>query len=82
MENTRKLVHKSQISLWPTGRPRTDVGSLFDHHVARERSCNAGNVKTYTVFEVQKDPVCNSHFVISDMIYPYEKCINTYKNVH
>ena len=59
------------------------VGSTFDHPVAGELSCNAGNVKLVVYLRSKKaSEVGNFHFEMSNLIFPYEKCINPYKNVH
>ena len=61
----------------------TDVGSQFDRPIAGELSCNAGHLKRTMYLRFKKaSEVDNFHFEISDLIFPYEKCINPCKKVN
>jgi hypothetical protein len=61
--------------------PRTALG--YDSHYLDHTCRRAVNVKlaVYLRFKSASD-VCNFDFEISDLIFPYEKCNNPYKNVH
>lgn len=81
-ERVPKGLSKEDMRHYPAAEAcTTDVESYFDHSVAGELSYSAGNVTLVYLRFRKASEDNNLHFEISDVIFPYQKRINPYKNV-